>query len=95
MKTQVQLIGRVSGMDRDITVRKFKSAQERLEDQGYWVANPMEMVPEGTEYGKAMRICIGNLVKMDAVYLLRDWVDSPGGRAEVMVADAIGMTVMR
>lgn len=89
MKCKVQIIGKVTGLDRERCVAKFKESQDILEFRGYQVINPMELVPAETPWNESMRICLRELLTVDAVFVQPDWYDSAGARVEYMVANAL------
>ena len=95
MKKKVQLIGKVTGMNRLDTVLKFKEAQDRFEAMGFEVRNPVAMVPADATHQDAMRICLKSLLEVDAALLLPDWVNSDGSEVEYRVALAIGLKTQR
>ena len=85
MKKKVYVAGKVSGLDRDKTRDKFGYMASRLREQGYAVINPFAML-EDTRYDldreAEMTICFAAITVCDAVYMLEDWSESPGARAE-------------
>jgi len=94
-KIRVQLIGKVSGLDRAMVVLDFREMQAQLEAQGYEVVNPLLIVPEDSSWHNAMRICIASLLTVDAVALVpNDWYMSQGALAEYEVAHALGLEIL-
>ncbi len=89
MKKKCQIIGKVTGIPRKQCVEKFQSTQKILESFGYEVVNPITLVPEESSHQDAMRACLLELLKVDAVAIQPDWFDSPGARVEYMVANAL------
>ena len=62
---------------------KFGTAQKFLEDKGYEVVNPLEVVNDWKmPWDQAMELCIEALSKCDAIYMLSDWKDSKGALTE-------------
>lgn len=46
-----------------------------------------------SEYAETLRLDIGTLSECDAIYMLPDFIDSPGAKAEHAFALAVGMQV--
>lgn len=82
---KIYVAGKVTGLDRDKTRYKFGYAASRLREKGFAVINPFAML-EDTRYQldreAEMTICFAAISACDAVYMLEDWSDSPGARAE-------------
>ncbi|MEI6061727.1 MAG: DUF4406 domain-containing protein [Bacteroidota bacterium] len=95
MKQKIQIIGKVSGLNLIDVQTKFKLAQNHLEHLGYEVINPMHIVPLGSTWSEAMRICLRSLHDVDAVAVLPDWTDSRGSHVEYMAASALNLTMLR
>lgn len=83
---KVYIIGKITGLPREYVVEKFRKAEDKLKSAGMVVVNPVNLVPEDTTWNAAMRTCIGELVKCDAVALLSDWSRSAGGKLEAEIA---------
>lgn len=65
--------------------------------QGYGRDVQQALVPPGGPIKKYDYFLLRNLMALatkDAIYMLKDWVDSPGARAEHAFARAIGLEVM-
>lgn len=92
---KVQLVGKVTGLDRVMCEEKFKAMERKLSAQGHEVVNPMNIVPADATYDDAMRICLRSLTEVDAIATLPDWVDSKGARCEFIAADALNLKVIR
>lgn len=95
MKETIQIIGKVTGLDRAQCVAKFAESQLQLEARGYEVINPLTLVPEHAEWNPAMRICLAKLLTVDAVALQPDWYLSEGAKLEYMVASALQLKMIR
>lgn len=67
---------------------KFKKAEEELTSKGHIVINP-SMLPLGLEkHEDYMHICYSMIDVCEAVYFLRDWIDSVGAVQENVYAYA-------
>ena len=85
MRKKIYVAGKVSGLDRDKTRYKFGYTSARLREKGYAVINPFAMLDDTRGYldrEAEMTICFAAISACDAVYMLEDWSDSPGARAE-------------
>jgi len=94
MAKKIQIIGKVTGLDRAHCEAKFKDTQELLEFRGYDVVNPVTLVPEHATWDQAMRLCILELLTVDAVFVQPDWYDSKGARVEYMIANALHLQMI-
>ena len=91
---KVYIAGKVSGLPVGETFIKFAQAEWWLKAGGHEVVNPLRLCSAGRDWAKCMRVCITELVKCDAICLLKDWGDSPGAVTEHYVASRLGMRVM-
>lgn len=94
MAQKIQIIGRVSGLSWLEARNKFDKSRMLLASQGYEVYNPMTMVRSDAKWEAAMRICLDQLLKVDAVAVQPDWNLSRGAGIEIMVANALGLKVI-
>ena len=88
----------------EATRRKFANAETYLKGWDFEVFNPTtsglgKMAEEsaarnGTDfYTEIMKLDLAELRKCDAIYMLRDWQDSPGAIKEHAEADIMGLAV--
>ncbi|MDB9911059.1 DUF4406 domain-containing protein [Flavobacteriaceae bacterium] len=83
MKTTIYIAGKVSGEKLAQCTMKFGLAQKSLQDKGYTVVNPLEVINDWKmPWDKAMEVCIEALSKCDAIYMLNDWKTSKGAKIE-------------
>ena len=93
--SRVYIAGRVSCLQYVVAQLNFLVAEGWLQKQGHTnISNPMKIVPKGTEWPEAMRMCIKAMMDCDTVYMLRDWQKSRGARMERRLAMSIGMKIM-
>ena len=88
---KVYLSGKITG-DADYR-KKFEAVQNELSSYGYVVFNPA-VLPDGFEYEDYMSLDLLILSRCDAIYLLRDWKNSPGARREVEEAKRLGLKIL-
>lgn len=93
----------------EATREKFDRAEAMLRGQGHRVFNPTrsglgkvadkavrKMARKGLEvswYSEILLLDLTVLMGCDAIYMLPDWKDSPGARAELAYAEAVGKQV--
>lgn len=90
---KVYIAGKVSELDYNEVCKKFTLAEHCLIKHGHEAVNPMKLVKEGTNWVAAMGICIDDMLKCEAVFLLPDWGDSTGARLEALIAERKGLVV--
>lgn len=90
---RVYLAGPMRGYP-DLNAHAFRSAAEWLWDQGYEVFNPADWDVEGEALRSVfLRDTAWICTQADAVVLLPGWSNSKGGRAEMALADALGLRI--
>ena len=85
--------GPVSGKDRQKVVRDFSKSKVLLEDAGYRVVIPTDLInhPTTLTRGNIVRRCLAELLRCDGLAMLPGWRRSAGACLEVAVATACGM----
>ena len=94
LRYKVYIAGKVSGLPYAETYQKFLAIEQMLLNLGQTVVNPMKLVPEGCDWHSAMRICIPELYKCTAIYLLPDWHLSDGAKIEYYNANAMSFKLI-
>jgi hypothetical protein len=95
MKT-IYIAGKVTGLPFPKVKTKFKAAQKALEEMGFEVLNPIEIVNDPLcDWNVAMRICIANLMLADAIYMLPCCNNSPGAKLEIALAANVKIPVFK
>ena len=72
--------------------KKFSAAKSYLESQGHTVLNPAEL-PFGLEYKNYMNIGFEMLRASQAVYMLKDWIESAGAIQEHTLAKVLQLNI--
>lgn len=88
---KVYLSGMITG---DSNYRqKFKAMAEELLSYGYVVFNPA-VLPDGFDYEDYMDFDLLILSRCDAIFLMRDWKNSPGAKRECEEAKRLGLQIL-
>jgi hypothetical protein len=91
---KIYLAGKVTGLRFQDVFLKFNAAEYRLKREGYTVVNPLRLVSQSWEWEKCMRICLAELLKCDAIYLLSDWEESEGAKLEYYIAQQLKLKIL-
>lgn len=93
---KIYIAGKVTGLPQDEVVEKFAIMQKKIENLGFEVINPIEVVKDfTTPWNTAMRMCIAGLVYCDAIVLLPDWMHSKGAKIEWDISKQINIPDFR
>ena len=88
---KIYLSGKITG---DANYRqKFGSMEKELLSYGYVVFNPA-ILPDGFEYEDYMDLDLLILSRCDAIFLMRDWKNSPGAKREYEEAKRLGLRIL-
>lgn len=91
----IYIAGKVSGEPIHACTAKFGHTQKTIENKGYKVINPLEVVGNfNAPWCVAMRRCIAELIHVDIVVLLPDWRESKGAIIEKDLAEKLNIEVM-
>lgn len=89
---RLYVIGPVTGRE-DLNRKAFEDAKEMLEQAGYDVLIPHDVVPPDYDYARAMRTSIVTMLGCDGAAFLPDWDESRGAKLEREVAIAGGLPI--
>ncbi len=88
---KIYLSGKITG---DANYRqKFGSMEKELFSYGYVVFNPA-ILPDGFEYEDYIDLDLLILSRCDAIFLMRDWKNSPGAKREYEEAKRLGLRIL-
>lgn len=91
---KLYVIGPVTGRE-NLNRKAFEAAKEKLEQAGYAVTIPHDIIPPDVSHEDAMRMSIGWITRLDrgGVAALTDWDESRGAKLEREVAVARGLEI--
>jgi hypothetical protein len=93
-KPRIYIAGKVTGEKIQDCTMKFGAWQKAIEAMGFEVVNPLEVVNDWrTPWDEAMKLCVAELIKCDAVFMLPCWTNSKGAKVEKQLADDLGISV--
>lgn len=73
--------------------RQFKEAEERLISEGHAVINPVKNL--GFTYKEYIDMALNELMRCDAIYLMKGWEKSNGANLEFLYAITTNMVVIK
>ena len=92
---KVYISGQITGLPFDQVEENFFNAQNRLEEKGFKVVNPLNngLSPDD-KWEHHMKEDIKLMMECDTIYLLKNWKDSKGAKIERDIAVALGYDVI-
>lgn len=95
-KTKVYISGKISNLSYKKAYRNFEMAESVVSSMNNCIAvNPMKLEHiHDKSWESYMADDIKELLKCNAIYLLRNWGDSRGARCEYAIAKELGMLIM-
>ena len=100
MKKMIYISGKITGLPKDVYKKKFDDAEEMLKKGGWRVFNPTEDAWSswferlGKTYAETLWHDFYKLKDCDAIYMLDNFLESKGAKAEHAFAIAIGLEVI-
>jgi hypothetical protein len=80
---KIYIAGKISGLLKEEYLPKFEKAETELRAAGWEPVNPCKLgIPDHATTEQALPVCIKELEKCQAVYMLSDWRDSLGAIVE-------------
>jgi len=74
---KIYLAGKISGLLKEEYLENFEKAERKLRSAGWEPVNPCKFgIPDNATTAEALKICIPELEKCQAIYMLLDWHDS-------------------
>lgn len=87
---RLYVIGPVTGRE-NLNREAFEEARAKLEQAGYTVTIPHDIIPPDASHKDAMILSIKTMLCCDGVAMLIDWDMSTGAKLEKRVAEACGI----
>lgn len=90
MKDKIYISGPVSELDYNEAFASFAKAENALRKKygrKVEIVNPMMIVPRGTDWNTAMRICIRAMMDCNYIHMLPGIEKSKGAPKELMLAE--------
>lgn len=99
MKQTVYISGQISGLDKDVYMKRFKDAEERLRLLGFKPVNPTKFWLSKyfywlLGYDLMFMYDLWRLKKCDGIYMLNGWIMSNGAKIEKLNAEKDGKFVL-
>lgn len=89
---KIYVSGKMSGLEAKEVKERFNGAEALLQDIGFEVVNPLRNGLDGNRpWHEHLAKDIEMLLQCDAIYLMGNWVDSPGAKIEHDIAKRMGM----
>lgn len=80
---KIYIAGKISGLLKEEYLPKFEKAEHELRSAGWEPVNPCKFgIPGNSTTAEALKVCVPELEKCQAVYMLNDWRDSLGAIVE-------------
>jgi len=88
---RVYISGQISGLEMSEVIKKFAAAEELLRSVGFDPVNPLKNgLPASAPCDDHMIADITMLMPCEAIFMIRDWVNSRGARIEHKIAEEMG-----
>lgn len=100
MKKKIYISGKMSGLSKDVYQPIFAEAEKKLKAEGWIVFNPADdswqswLERLGKTYTEILFHDIQQLMHCDAIYMLDNFLESKGAKAEHAFAIAASLQVI-
>jgi hypothetical protein len=95
---RIYLCGPVTERKRHEATNRFATVREKIirnsSDKPMLISDPMRFCPPDIDWHKAMRVCVGELVRCDGVALLHGWQKSAGAAIEIKLAQNLHIPIV-
>lgn len=92
---KIYISGKITGLDYETALSIFNEAEEFLKLAGYEVVNPMTIEHNHDKTWESyMKVDLIEMLKCDAVYMLKGWYTSKGARMEFDIAEKLGIQIL-
>lgn len=92
---KIYISGKITGLPFDEVEDNFYNAQNRLEEAGFKVVNPLNNgLSQNDKWEHHMKADIKLLMECNTIYLLENWKESRGAKIEYELAVKLGYKMM-
>lgn len=80
---KIYIAGKITGLLHEEVAPKFEKAEQELRAAGWEPVNPLKLgIPFDASREEALKVCIPEMKKCKAIYMLHDWRESIGSIIE-------------
>lgn len=100
MEKKIYISGKMTGLPKEVFQAKFAEAERKLTDKGWKVFNPANdawqswFERQGKTYAEMLWHDMHQVMECAAIYMLDNFLESKGAKAEMAFAIAIGKEVI-
>lgn len=91
---KVYIAGCVTGLPREEAIKNFERGKMILLKNTHDFVNPIDLVPENSSPGEAMKLCLPAVIDCDAILMLTDYKFSEGAQVEKQLARYCGKKIL-
>lgn len=92
---KVYISGKISGLEYADAIDHFEDAENWISEQDQCPVNPMRLLQHDMlDYADYLKADIAVLIQCDAIYMLDNYVTSPGARLELSIAKALDLEIV-
>ena len=92
---KIYISGKITGLNQTDVEKKFETQEFFLQSKGYVVVNPLKICPfdKKKKWHDYMIKDIEELLRCDAIFMLKDWGQSKGARIEYEIAKELELKI--